>query len=196
VLLGRCTRERVGTREETLTDERRSRIHAAIDALADDALRTLAVAYRRLDTTQAPPEDESVERELVIAGVVGMIDPPRPEAVEAISEAKRAGLRVIMITGDHPRTARCIAKDLGIISPDVDPAETLSGAELDEMDDATLSERSRSVAVYARVAPEHKLRHHRRAPGGRQRRRDDWRWRERCSCAQGRRYRRRDGRDW
>lgn len=158
MLLGRCKRERVGTREEMLTDERRARIVASIDALADDALRTLAVAYRRLDTTQAPAEDESVEHDLVFAGVVGMIDPPRPEAVEAIAEAKRAGLRVIMITGDHPRTARRIAEDLGITSSDADPTETLSGAELDEMDDATLSERSRSVTVYARVAPEHKLR--------------------------------------
>jgi P-type Ca2+ transporter type 2C len=158
VLLGRCTRERVGTEEEPLTDEGRSRIFAAIDALADDALRTLAVAYRRLDTNESPIEDESAEHELVFAGVVGMIDPPRPEAVDAIAEAKRAGLRVIMITGDHPRTARRIAEDLGITSSDAAPAATLSGAELDEMDDATLNERSRSVAVYARVAPEHKLR--------------------------------------
>jgi len=158
VLLGRCTRERVGTEEEPLTDESRSRILAAIDALADDALRTLAVAYRRLDTTESPAENESAERELVFAGVVGMIDPPRPEAVEAIAEAKRAGLRVIMITGDHARTATRIAADLGIIAPDANPAAALSGAELDTMDDPTLNERSRSVAVYARVSPEHKLR--------------------------------------
>ena len=158
VLLGRCTRERVGTEEEPLTDESRSRIFAAIDGLADDALRTLAVAYRRLDSTESPAENESAERELVFAGVVGMIDPPRPEAVEAIAEAKRAGLRVIMITGDHARTATRIAADLGIIAPDANPAAALSGAELDTMDDPTLNERSRSVAVYARVSPEHKLR--------------------------------------
>ena len=157
VLLDRCTRVRVGTEEEVLTDEDRSRIVAAIDALADDALRTLAVAYRRLDTRESPAE-ETAERELVFAGIVGMIDPPRPEAVEAIAEAKRAGLRVIMITGDHPRTARRIAADLGIITSDAGPAATLSGIELDAMDDPTLNERSRSVAVYARVAPEHKLR--------------------------------------
>ena len=158
VLLERCTRERVGGEEQPLTGEGRSRILAAIDALADDALRTLAVAYRRLDTNEPPEADESAERELVFAGVVGMIDPPRPEAAAAIAEAKRAGIRVIMITGDHARTAGRIAADLGIISPVAEPAATVTGAELDAMDDPTLHERSRSAAVYARVAPEHKLR--------------------------------------
>jgi magnesium-transporting ATPase (P-type) len=158
VLLELCTRERAGAEELLLTDEVRSRIVASIDRLANDGLRTLAVAYRRLDTTEAPVEDESTEHDLVFAGVVGMTDPPRPEAAAAIAEAERAGLRVIMITGDHARTATRIAADLGIIASDAGPAATLSGTELDTMDEATLRERSRSVAVYARVAPEHKLR--------------------------------------
>jgi magnesium-transporting ATPase (P-type) len=87
-----------------------------------------------------------------------MLDPPRPEAVAAIAEAKRAGLRVIMITGDHPRTAARIGADLGITTPDAGPEATITGAELDAMDDEALRDRSRSAVVYARVAPEHKLR--------------------------------------
>ena len=161
VLLARCTRERVGTEDAPLTDERRSRIAAAIDGLAGDALRTLAVAYRRLETTEAPEgaaAGEALESDLVFAGVVGMIDPPRPEAVAAIAEAKRAGIRVIMITGDHARTAARIAADLGIAPPDDPSSAVLTGPELDAMDQATLTERSRTAVVYARVAPEHKLR--------------------------------------
>ena len=116
VLLARCTRERVGTDEEPLTEARRSQILAQIDRLADGALRTLAVAYRPLDTAEPPEIDDSLERDLVFAGVVGMIDPPRPEVAASIAEAHGAGLRVIMITGDHARTAARIAEDLGIAS--------------------------------------------------------------------------------
>ena len=160
VLLARCTRERVGTGDAPLTDERRAQIAAAIEKLAGEALRTLAVAYRRLDTTETPDDDEAIESDLVFAGVVGMIDPPRPEVAAAIAEAKRAGIRVIMITGDHARTAARIAADLGITSPDdaAPVAAVLDGAELDALDEVALRERSRSVVVYARVAPEHKLR--------------------------------------
>jgi calcium-translocating P-type ATPase len=160
VLLARCTRERVGTGEQELTQGRRAEILAAVDRLAEAALRTLAVAYRPLETTEPPAADESVEQELVLAGVVGIIDPPRPEVAAAIAEAHSAGLRVIMITGDHPRTAARIAAELGIVSIDgPGPAATpLSGLELDALDEQTFAERARSVSVYARVAPEHKLR--------------------------------------
>jgi calcium-translocating P-type ATPase len=160
VLLARCTHERVGAGDEKLTDVRRAEVLAEVDRLAEAALRTLAVAYRPLESTEVPEADESLERELVFAGVVGIIDPPRPEAAVAIAEAHDAGLRVIMITGDHPRTAARIAGDLGIDAPlgtrpDV-PA--LSGVELDHLDDESFAERVRSVSVFARVAPEHKLR--------------------------------------
>ena len=104
MLLAGCTRERVGAGEEPLTSERRAEILAGVDRLASAALRTLAVAYRPLKATEAPAVEESLEQELVFAGVVGIIDPPRPEAAAAIAEAHGAGLRVIMITGDHPRT--------------------------------------------------------------------------------------------
>jgi P-type Ca2+ transporter type 2C len=156
VLLARCSRERVGTADEPLTDERRSEIHAHIDRLADSALRTLAVAYRPLDTDEPPVPGDELEQDLVLAGIVGMMDPPRPEVADAIAEAHGAGIRVVMITGDHARTAARIAADLGL--GDAAGPAALTGPELDKLDDRALSESARSVAIYARVAPEHKLR--------------------------------------
>jgi magnesium-transporting ATPase (P-type) len=160
VLLARCTYERVGQHSEPMTDGRRRAILADVDRLADAALRTLGVAYRPLATTDAPAAHESLERDLVFAGVVGMIDPPRPEAAASIDEARRSGIRVVMISGDHARTAARIAASLGIASPvgDDPPPLALTGEELDGLDDAELRDRARSVTVYARVAPEHKLR--------------------------------------
>ena len=155
VLLGRCTRVRVGMDLVDLDDARRARILADVDRLSDAALRTLAVAYRPL----APGEDreapESLERDLVFVGTVGIIDPPREEAAVAIREARRAGIRVIMITGDHPRTAARIAADLGIVEAG---AAALTGSELDALDDAGFAEAVRKTSVYARVSPAHKLR--------------------------------------
>jgi calcium-translocating P-type ATPase len=155
VLLNRCTHERVAGEVRPLTDERRRAVLATVDRLADLALRTLAVAYRPLPDTAPPPETESVERELVYLGMVGIIDPPRAEALAAIAEAHRAGIRILMITGDHPRTAARIATDLGIIPTD---GAALPGTELDGLDENALTARVREVSVYARVAPEHKLR--------------------------------------
>ncbi|HEX6127519.1 MAG TPA: cation-translocating P-type ATPase [Candidatus Limnocylindria bacterium] len=153
VLLARCTRERVGTGDVPLTDERRRAIAANVDRLADEALRTLAVAYRNLEPSEESKlADESLERELVFAGVVGMIDSPRAEAAEAIAEAQGAGVRVVMITGDHARTAARIAADLGI------GTDAVEGSAIDGMDDERLVEVVREASVYARVAPEHKLR--------------------------------------
>jgi len=109
ILLGRCTHEHVGSEVLELTEAPRAQILADVDELSDQAFRTLAVAYRRLPQTEAPEADESLEHELVYAGMVGIIDPARPEAADAIGEAHGAGLRIIMITGDHPRTAARIA---------------------------------------------------------------------------------------
>jgi P-type Ca2+ transporter type 2C len=160
VLLGRCSAERVGTEAEPLTSERRLAIQADVDRLSDRALRTLGVAYRRLPDTQppdtsSPDADQEIERELVYAGTVGMIDPPRPEAAAAIAEAHAAGVRTIMITGDHPRTAARIAVSLGLV-PEGSP--TCSGAEIDRQSDADFRATVRETSVFARVAPEHKLR--------------------------------------
>jgi Ca2+-transporting ATPase len=156
VLLARCTRELVGEDPRPLTAERRQAITRAGEALADQALRTLGVAIRRLgdDATVDRSVDESVEHDLVFAGLIGMIDPPRDEARDAVARAKSAGIRPIMITGDHPRTAAVIARELGI----ADDERAVTGAELDRLDDAALERTVDDVSVYARVNPEHKLR--------------------------------------
>jgi len=141
-----------------LTPERRAAIEQTNLDLADEALRTLGVAIRRLNEDArvggGGEVEPSVEQDLVFAGLIGMIDPPRKEAAEAVARAKRAGIRPIMITGDHPRTAAVIARELGITSD----GRTMTGAELDQQDDATLARTVREVSVYARVNPEHKLR--------------------------------------
>ena len=155
VLLDRCSRARVGAEIVELDDALRARILADVDALSDAALRTLAVAYRPLDPGEDRVAAESLERNLVFVGTVGMIDPPREEAPVAIREARRAGIRVIMITGDHPRTAARIAADLGIVEAG---ARALTGLELDALDDAAFAESVRKISVYARVSAAHKLR--------------------------------------
>jgi P-type Ca2+ transporter type 2C len=165
VLLARCTHERVGGEIRSLTDARRAEIAADVERLADLALRTLAVAYRPLPDVELPAPSpsasevseswEALERELVYVGMVGIIDPPWSEARVAIAEAQRAGVRIMMITGDHPRTAIRIASDLGIGG---DRVRALTGAEIDALDDEALTRAVREVAVFARVAPEHKLR--------------------------------------
>jgi Ca2+-transporting ATPase len=155
VLLTRCSSERVGQDIRELTDQRRAEILADVDRLSDQALRTLAVAYRPLPDTAAPQADPSLERELVYAGMVGIIDPPRQEAADAVAQAHKAGVRTVMITGDHPRTAARIAASLGITGPG---AAARTGLELDRLDEEELRRTVQEVSVYARVVPEHKLR--------------------------------------
>jgi P-type Ca2+ transporter type 2C len=150
VLLRHCTHLRIGMDVIALDDTQRARILADVDTLTGDALRTLAVAYRPLESP-----DGALEHDLIFVGTVGIIDPPRAEAAVAIAEAKRAGIRVIMITGDHPRTAARIASDLGIVEPD---AVALTGLELDALDDAAFTDVIRKTSVFARVAPANKLR--------------------------------------
>jgi magnesium-transporting ATPase (P-type) len=153
VLLGRCAAERRGEQAVPLTDQRRTEILAGVDRLAAQALRPLAVAMRRLDSDVEA--DERVERDLVFLGLVGIIDPPREEARVAIGEAQHAGIRVIMITGDHPLTAARIAEDLGLAEPG---AAAVTGLELGRISDEQLRATVRERSVFARVAPEHKLR--------------------------------------
>ena len=155
VLLERCNRVRVGMDLVDLDDAWRARLLADVDTLSDAALRTLAVAYRPLASGEDTQATESLERDLVFVGTVGIIDPPREEAAVAIGEARRAGIRVIMITGDHPRTAARIAADLGIVEPG---GAALTGSQLDALDDAGFAEAVRNTSVYARVSPAHKLR--------------------------------------
>jgi calcium-translocating P-type ATPase len=158
VLMQRCSRVRVGSDVLPFDDAMRRRAAADVAQLSDAALRTLAVAYRPLSAQEYPPAPDGaqqLERDLIFVGTVGIIDPPREEAALAIREARRAGIRVLMITGDHPRTAARIAADLGIVDPG---APALTGAEIDALDDAALAQAVREVSVYARVAPVHKLR--------------------------------------
>lgn len=158
ILMARCTHVRIGMDVLPFDAPQRARAEADVDALSDAALRTLAVAYRPLAAHEDPrhlPALEELERDLIFVGTVGIIDPPREEAGVAIQQARRAGIRVMMITGDHPRTASRIAADLGIIEPG---QSALTGAELDRLDAAGLAEAVRRTSVYARVAPVHKLR--------------------------------------
>jgi P-type Ca2+ transporter type 2C len=155
VLVPRCSGELVGGEARPLTDERREEIRATGERLAGEALRTLGVAFRPLPP-DAPERqlDDRVERDLVFLGVIGMIDPPREEAKEAVARAKRAGIRPVMITGDHPKTAAAIARELNISEDD----RAITGAELAGMTDEVLQKTVSRCSVHARVDPEHKLR--------------------------------------
>jgi len=156
ILLARCAAERVGDLECTLTLERRRELQSGIDALAHEALRTLGVAYRYLDrNTVTGAITEEQEAELVWLGAVGMMDPPRAEAKNAVQLAKKAGVRSIMITGDHPTTATAIGQELGIIDA---TEQAVTGAQLQKTDDDHLRQLVTRAAIFARVAPEHKLR--------------------------------------
>jgi Ca2+-transporting ATPase len=155
ILLGHCTRVRIGLEVVTLDDTLRARLLADVDTLSDGALRTLAVAYRPLDAGEDPQATGAMERDLIFVGTVGIIDPPRPEAAQAIVEARRAGIRVIMITGDHPRTAARIAADLGIVAAG---QAALTGADMDALDEPGLAAALQRSSVFARVAPKHKMR--------------------------------------
>ncbi|MFR9215801.1 MAG: cation-translocating P-type ATPase [Ruthenibacterium sp.] len=136
-----------------MTDERRAQIMQVNDTLSQDGLRVLAFAMRQLpEVRELKFEDEA---HFTFVGLVAMMDPPRPESVQAVADAKRGGIRTVMITGDHKTTAAAIARQIGIFS---DGDMALSGVELDAMDDAALDEVLPKVAVYARVSPEHKIR--------------------------------------
>ena len=158
VLLERCTHVRRGGETVELTPADRERVLAGVRSFTERALRTLAVAYRPLGADEGLTEDDDgtrLERDLVLAGVVGIIDPPREEAALAVAEARRAGVRTVMITGDHPGTAARIAADLGIVEPG---GRALTGADLDRLDDTALAATVEEVSVYARVSPQHKNR--------------------------------------
>ena len=171
VLLSYCDRIYVNGAVRKLTEGDRQDILDTVERLSREAYRTLGEAFRPLETdslAQIPgirtnsageisdisEQAEAIEAHLVWCGMVGIIDPPRTEVRDAVAEAHRAGIRTVMITGDHPLTAARIASDLGIIAKD---GKALTGDELDAMDEAQLDKATSEVSVYARVAPEHKL---------------------------------------
>ncbi len=123
--------------------------------MSKDALRVLAVAYKEIDTVPAEPASEELESGLTFMGLVGMIDPPRPEAKVAVATCRKAGIKPVMITGDHVVTASAIAKDLGILE---EGDRAITGAELDAMTDRQLDNEVEQISVYARVSPENKIR--------------------------------------
>ena len=136
-----------------LTPERKETISRVNMELSMEGLRVLAFAYKELDSVR--PLSLEDEQDFTFIGLISMIDPPRPEAIQAVADAKRGGIRTVMITGDHKVTATAIARQLGIFG---EGDEALSGVELDNMSDADLDQRLERVAVYARVSPEHKIR--------------------------------------
>jgi Ca2+-transporting ATPase len=158
VLLARCSSELLGEERRPLTPARGAEILQTNEALAGQALRTLGVAGRWLTSEafakHAAHPDERLEQDLVFAGLIGIIDPPRPEAKDAVARARRAGIRPLMITGDHPRTAAVIAQELGITAD----GRAITGAELEKLPPEAGLREVAEVSVYARVNPEHKLR--------------------------------------
>ena len=154
-ILKRCTKALVNGTAVPLTPELRAEILAANKAMADKALRVLAAAMKKLSEAPAVYESEAIENELCFIGLCGMIDPVRPEVRPAIDECRSAGIRPIMITGDHKDTAVAIAMQLGIIQS---AEEAITGAQLDEISDEDFESAVEKYSVYARVQPEHKTR--------------------------------------
>jgi Ca2+-transporting ATPase len=151
VVLEKCLAEQHQGQAAPLTDQRRKEILDTNREMAAGALRVLALAYRQVPA----PSDDYAEKGLVFAGLAGMIDPPRQEAKLAVHKARQAGIRPVMITGDHPDTALAIACELGIADP---TDQVITGRQLDDIPDQELSDRVQHIPVYARVSAEHKLR--------------------------------------
>ena len=155
VVIERCTHYLENGKAVAMTDAYKKQILDANKNMADKALRVLACAQRIWKKLPKVYESESLETELCFVGLCGMIDPVRPEVKDAIVKCREAGIRPIMITGDHVDTAKAIAKELGILE---DGVRAITGAELNEMDDETFQKEFQTIGVYARVQPEHKTR--------------------------------------
>ncbi len=155
IIIGLCQQVVEDGTERPLTAERRRRILEVNEALASNALRVLGIAYRPLSELPRHPTVEEIERDLTFVGLIGMIDPARPEVKEAIEVARQAGIKTVMITGDYKNTAVAIADELHLLSPG---GRVLTGADLDQLDDETFAEMVEEVEVYARVSPQHKVR--------------------------------------
>ena len=151
LVLGSCRYIYAEGRERELTDKDRESIIAVGRGMSDDALRVLGLAYKRLDDGEI---SEAIEQDMVFTGMVGMIDPPRPEAKKAIERCYQAGVKSVMITGDHKKTAVAIARELGLLKEGL----ALTGVELDALSQPELEEMVERIEVYARVSPSHKLR--------------------------------------
>ena len=155
VVIGKCTHYLENGTPVAMTEAYKNQILTANKTMADKALRVLACAQRTWDAAPASYEPEALEENLCFVGLCGMIDPVRPEVKDAIVQCRSAGIRPIMITGDHVDTAVAIAKELGIITEET---YAITGAQLNDMDDEEFASKFQSISVYARVQPEHKTR--------------------------------------
>ncbi len=157
VVLEKCTRILLNGQVEPLTDERCQNLLKVTETMATQALRNLGFAYKELPKN-ADNFDEKTEEDFVFVGIMSMIDPPRTEVKDAIGLCKSAGIRVVMITGDHKLTATAVAKELHMIGEGEEEGKVLTGSELEEMSDEQLGKVVENVVIYARVSPEHKMR--------------------------------------
>ncbi|MEO3944983.1 calcium-translocating P-type ATPase, SERCA-type [Gorillibacterium sp. CAU 1737] len=155
VLAERCSHISLNGREEAFDGERRKQVQEANAEMGHAALRVLALAYKETDAVPQDPKPEEWERDLVLVGLAGMIDPPREEVKAAVEVCRTAGIRPVMITGDHKDTASAIARELGILAPG---DEAITGRELDQIPPEEFKEKVDHYSVYARVSPEHKVR--------------------------------------
>ncbi|MEM3578219.1 MAG: cation-translocating P-type ATPase [Candidatus Bathyarchaeia archaeon] len=157
IVLERCTRILSKGKVRKITKEDKEKILEVNEAMAMQALRNLGFAYKELpeSTTNF---DEKIENEMTFVGIMGMIDPPREEVKDAISLCRKAGIRVVMVTGDHKLTAVAVAKELNLIGENEAPSQVLTGEELDKINDEQLTQMVENVVIYARVSPEHKMR--------------------------------------
>ncbi len=155
LILERCNSYQVGQSQQVLSQQQRDQILEQNNQMAASGLRVLGFSYKPLDTRPAEGSDETTERELVWLGLVGMLDAPRPEVREAVRKCREAGIRPIMITGDHQLTAQAIAQDLGIAQAG---DHVLNGQQLERLSQEELEREVDEVSIYARVSPEHKLR--------------------------------------
>ena len=154
-LLNRCVAYEINGEVKKDLDVYSNKIRQENEAMAKEALRVLGCAYKEIDHVPNKQEMETIENDLIFIGMVGMIDPPREEAKHAVDKCKTAGIKTVMITGDHKITATAIAKKLGILENE---SEAITGLELEKMSDEELEKNVRNYSVYARVSPEHKVR--------------------------------------
>ena len=157
IVLEKCTKVLASGKVSNLTGSDRARILEVNEAMARQALRSLGFAFRELPET-VRSFDERIEKEFVFVGIMSMIDPPREEVKDAISTCKKAGIQVVMVTGDHRLTAVAVAKELNLLGEDEGEGKVLTGTELGKLSDEQLTDMVERVVIYARVSPEHKVR--------------------------------------
>jgi len=157
IVLGKCTKFLTNGKVARLAESDRAKILKVTEAMARQALRNLGFAYRELPET-VDTYDEKIEKDFVFVGTMGMIDPPREEVKDAIYTCKKAGINVVMVTGDHKLTAVAVAKELNLLGENEEEGKVLTGEELEKISDEQLADIVQKVVIYARVSPEHKMR--------------------------------------